>query len=110
MKSNDYAAIMAHLNSRQNKLHNYCARYQYDVLYYKYGKDIANKIMKPKRQGHWSYRQQYFIYHVQDTEPMSCDYDTAKFMLKKYSNELRHLKMFLIPEYSKRRLDKWNRK
>lgn len=110
MKSSDYNAIMAHLNARQSKLHSYCARYQYDVLYYKYGKDTANKIMKPKNRHHYTYRQQYFVYHVQDTEPIACDYATAKLMLKKYSDELRHLKMFLIPEYSKRRPDIWNRK
>ena len=106
MNSNNYINIMKHLESRQKKLHNYCARYQYDVLYYKYGKYNANKIMEPNNNKcHLTYRQQYFVYHIQNTEPVTYNYATAKMMLKKYSDELRYLKMFLIPEYSKRRLD-----
>jgi hypothetical protein len=81
--------------SLQTKLHCKCIQYQYDVLYYKYGKEKADEIMAPNRLGHFSFRQAFRVFKLQ--RPLSKDYKSAKENLKECIEKLQYLKQTVIP-------------
>ena len=77
-------------NHKKDILHHLCIQYQYDVLYFKYGKEYADKVMQPKRQGHLTPRQSFRVYNLKG--PISCSYEEAKGRLSEYSTQLHNHK------------------
>ena len=75
--------------SLQTKLHCKCIQYQYDVLYYKYGKEKADEIMAPNRPGHFTFRQAFRVFKLQ--RPLSKDYKSAKENLKECIKRLEEI-------------------
>lgn len=83
------------IQSQKVKCRKNCIQYQYDVLYYKYGKEKADELMKPKRSGHYDYKQAFRVFCMK--RPMTSSYEEALEKLHNSISALKHLrKTFLI--------------